>query len=141
MSDKPDIGPVLDAIVDGRLDDELVDLFTAVVGRNDERAWSMTWELRVPHPTKADELVTVAEQDLTIAEWRTAEELTGRTWVSLDPKRSSQNMGALVTAVFEHRCGMSRVEADAAVSALSGVALLDALHWVEVPRRPLSAGR
>ena len=141
MADTPDVAEVIDAIIDGRYDQELADLFVALVTRNDERAHTMTWALRVPHPTSAGDELHATEHDLTLDEWATAEQITGKTWVTLDPRQSSQSMRAIVCAVYEHRAGLDRKAAAAAVGALSGSALLDCLTYVEVPRRPLSAGR
>lgn len=141
MADAPDVSEVIDAIIEGRYDPDLADVFTACVTRNDERAHSMTWALRVPHPTRDGDELHATEHDLTLDEWGTAEELARKTWVTLDPRQSSQSMRAIITAMYEHRAGMDRPEAVAAVGKLSGAALLDCLEYVEVPRRPLSAGR
>lgn len=136
-----DVTQLLDEILGGEHDTELADIYTAIVGRNEERSYSMTWRLNVPHPSVQGENLIVAEHDLTIAEWMTAEELAGRTWVSIEPRRSSSCMRALLVAVYQHRCAMSRSDAEAKVGALSGVEMLDAVQPVEVARRPLSAGR
>jgi len=141
MSETPDVAEVIDAIIDGRYDADLADVFTACVTRNDERSHTMTWGLRVPHPSRDGEELVATEHDLTLDEWGTAEELARKTWVTLDPRQSSQSMRAILTAVYQHRAGLSRGEAVAAVGSVSGSVLLDCLEYVEVPRRPLSAGR
>ncbi len=141
MAETPDVAEVIDAIIDGRYDRDLADVFVACVTRNDERAHTMTWGLRLPHPTVDGDEMVASEHDLTLDEWGTAEELSRKTWVTLDPRQSSQAMRAIIIAVYQNRAGMTRADAVAAVGALSGSALLDCLTYVEVPRRPLSAGR
>lgn len=141
MAETPDVSEVIDAIIDGRYDTNLADVFTACVTRNDERAHTMTWAVRLPHPTVDGDELCASEHDLTLDEWATAEELSRKTWVTLDPRQSSQSMRAIITAVYQHRAGMTRADAVAAVGKLSGSVLLDCLEYVEVPRRPLSAGR
>lgn len=136
-----DIDTVLDAIIEGHLDGELVSLWQAIQVRNEERHYSMTWGIKVPHPVTPGVELSAAEHDLTIREWSIAEELSGRTWATLQPRLSSKCMRAIVAAVIEVRAGLDRAAATAAVDAMSGNDLLDAIVDVEVPRRPLSGRR
>lgn len=139
-TDGVDVAELLDAIIDGRLDGDLVDVFQAIMARQEERLRSFTWQITVPSPVDGADLV-VAEHDLTLDEWCTVEELVKKPWTHVAPLAEARNMRAILTAVFQHRCGMGRAEAQAAAGPLAGDAMLNAVEQVEVARRPLSAGR
>lgn len=136
----PDVSELLDAIIDGRLDGDLVDVFQALVTRQEERLRSFTWQLVIPSPVAGADMV-IAEHDLTLDEWCAVEEIVKKPWTQIAPLAAAANMRAILTAVFEHRCGMSRAEARAAAGPLAGDAMLNAVQQVEVARRPLSRGR
>lgn len=149
----PDVDAVLDAVVEGRLDHELESLWQAIHARQEERYRSFTWEFELPHPCDDGATITFGDQDLTLDEWCTVQDITRTKWTWIEPVENVEHMRAVISAVFEHRAGMTRSEALAAAGPLAGDAMVQAMRQVdveglrkrmrqaEVARRPLSGGR
>lgn len=96
----------------GRYDDRLTDLFSAfthrLVAKGGAVRWRLTW----------DDLV-IDEDNMTLLECETAERLAGKTWLTLDPKRSAQDCTALLAAALHHRKSLPLDQAREALSALT----------------------
>lgn len=99
-----DVDKFLEELVLGRHDARLAEIFATFTARlkADDGAvrWRLTW----------DGLV-VDEDNLTLLECETAEMLSGKTWISLDPKNSARDCVSVLAAAMSHRRQISVKEA------------------------------
>jgi hypothetical protein len=72
--------------------------------------WRLTWD---------DEGIVVDEDNLTLLEVERVEQLTGKTWLSLEPRSSARDCVAFLTAALEARKGLSKDEVRERLSSLT----------------------
>lgn len=106
-----DVDKFLADLALGRMDDRLEDLFLGFVSRLSNAGGAVRWRLTW------DGLV-VDEENLTLLECETAEQLAGKTWLTLST-RSAHDCVSILSAALVHRRGLSVVEARDALAGLT----------------------
>ena len=104
----------------GRHDEDLPEIVEAVGLRAVERRVEVRWRL-----TFGD--IVIDEDSITVGELCRVEEMTGKTWVVLNPRRSAGAAKAFLQAALEHREDLSAADASARVDAMSASDLAGAL--------------
>lgn len=112
-SKRPDpLDKLMADIALGRHDGRLTELFSTFVERLSQKGagvrWRLTWED-----------VVVDEENLTLIECEMAERLAGKTWLTLDPKRSATDCMSILTAAVSCRRGIPVDQAREALSSLT----------------------
>lgn len=126
-----DLQKLIAEVAEGRHDDRLSDLLVAIRVRAEAAAIASTWRL------EWDGLV-VTEDDVTLDELATAEELSGKNWAQLNPKNSAVNCRSILIAALMHRKALSRAAAEKKVKRLTASAAVDCVS--EEVRSPAPLG-
>lgn len=100
----------------GRADGELQELFDALVGRVAEIGAKRRWRVEALG-------LVVDEDNITLAELETAERLSGRTWLVLDPRQSARSAVAVLASALHHRSGVELVDAQRQAGELSALSV------------------
>jgi hypothetical protein len=98
----------------GRWDRHLGLIVKAIGERAVVAAGGVRWRLNW-----ADQDLVVDEDNLTLLEVERAEQLSGKTWLSLNPRQSAKDCIAFLQAAVELRKEMSAKDARAALSGLT----------------------
>lgn len=116
----------------GRHDDDLPEIVEAVGLRAVERRVEVRWRL-----TFGD--LVIDEENLTLDELVRVEELTGKTWLTLDPKRSARAARAFILAALESREGLSPADAAERLSDVTAHEVGDGVSEYAVADAPFDS--
>ena len=126
---KPDVyAKAVEELLIGRYDDRLTELYAAfrqrLVDLNGATRWRLSW----------DDIV-VDEDNLTLLECETAERLSGKTWVALNPQVAAHDCVAILTAALVHRRSITPSEARDALAGLTVMQVADEVRteYLAVP--------
>jgi hypothetical protein len=119
MSDTtPDVTKLAQEILIGRHDDHLKELVEAIGQRAVETRTEVRWRLTF------DDLV-VDEDNVTLLELERVEQLTDRTWLTVQPRNKASHCLAFLQAALEQRKGLSASDARDQLAGLTARQVVD----------------
>lgn len=117
----------------GRYDAEIPAIVEAVALRANQLKTDVRWRITL-------EDLVVDEENVTLDELVRVEELTKRTWLSVDPRKSARDCKAFMQAVLESRAGLSAAEAVERLGSMRAPEIMAALaEYVVEPPAPFDS--
>lgn len=119
-------------IMSGEYDGKLADVLAAIVRRQQDGATAMRWRITFDG-------LALTEDDLTMAEAKTVEKITGRSWAVINPWQTAADCSAIIVAAVHHREGVPLDEAEGRVDSRPMQDIVSAIEQYEVTPAPLGS--